>query len=365
MADAQVSPIGLAAVERLVGSTEKVAQAALDVARQRTDGGKGIDDAQVHCERLAYVATEVARRQGVPGIRPCRRGARARRSGRRRDGGGVRRRRRAPAARARSRRTPTSSAWPTRFSTRRSGERRRSRRCGRRCTRRACVPSAATSPNTAGPTTAGSRTTWRCMTRDSVRQFAEAEVAPLAEHIHRHDELVPDAIIDKMAELGYFGMAVPEEYGGGGMGNLAHDHHHRGAVALLARRRRQSDHAPGDPHQGAAQGRHRGTEAEVAAAARRRRDHGGDLGDRARHRLRRRVGQVPRRGGRGRRPQGLRHQRREGVVHVRRPRQRARAAGAHRSGPEDGRARPVAVHRREGRVRPGTSSRCASRPAAC
>jgi (2S)-methylsuccinyl-CoA dehydrogenase len=58
------------------------------------------------------------------------------------------------------------------------------------------------------------------MTRDSVRQFAESEVAPIAEHIHRHDELVPDSIIAKMSELGFFGMSVPEEYGGGGMGNL-------------------------------------------------------------------------------------------------------------------------------------------------
>ncbi len=58
------------------------------------------------------------------------------------------------------------------------------------------------------------------MARDAVRQFAATEVAPIAEHIHRHDDLVPDALIAKMGELGYFGMAVPEEYGGGGMGNL-------------------------------------------------------------------------------------------------------------------------------------------------
>ena len=58
------------------------------------------------------------------------------------------------------------------------------------------------------------------MARDAVRQFAATEVGPIAERIHRHDELVPDELIRKMAELGYFGMAVPEEYGGGGMGNL-------------------------------------------------------------------------------------------------------------------------------------------------
>ena len=59
------------------------------------------------------------------------------------------------------------------------------------------------------------------LTRDTVRQFARAEVAPIAEHIHRHDDLVPESLIGKMGELGFFGMAVPEEYGGGGMGNLA------------------------------------------------------------------------------------------------------------------------------------------------
>ncbi|HYR97159.1 MAG TPA: acyl-CoA dehydrogenase family protein [Candidatus Binatus sp.] len=58
------------------------------------------------------------------------------------------------------------------------------------------------------------------MARDSARAFARKEVAPLAERIHRHDELVPESIIRRMAELGYFGMSVPEEYGGQGMGNL-------------------------------------------------------------------------------------------------------------------------------------------------
>jgi len=57
--------------------------------------------------------------------------------------------------------------------------------------------------------------------RESVREFADAEVYPEAERIHRNDDLVPEAFIQKMAELGYFGMAIPEEYGGFEMGNLA------------------------------------------------------------------------------------------------------------------------------------------------
>jgi len=57
--------------------------------------------------------------------------------------------------------------------------------------------------------------------REAVREFADAEVAPHAERIHRRDELVPEALITKMAELGYFGLAIPEAHGGSEMGNLA------------------------------------------------------------------------------------------------------------------------------------------------
>jgi (2S)-methylsuccinyl-CoA dehydrogenase len=57
--------------------------------------------------------------------------------------------------------------------------------------------------------------------RDHVREFAKSEVMPHAEHIHRNDDLVAESFIGKMAELGFFGLSVPEEYGGVEMGNLA------------------------------------------------------------------------------------------------------------------------------------------------
>jgi (2S)-methylsuccinyl-CoA dehydrogenase len=57
--------------------------------------------------------------------------------------------------------------------------------------------------------------------RDSVRTFAEREVAPHAERIHHHDELVPERVIAEMAKLGYFGLSIPESYGGHELGNLA------------------------------------------------------------------------------------------------------------------------------------------------
>ncbi len=57
--------------------------------------------------------------------------------------------------------------------------------------------------------------------REQVREFGANEVMPRAESIHRNDELVPEEFISKMAELGFFGLSIPEEYGGVEMGNLA------------------------------------------------------------------------------------------------------------------------------------------------
>lgn len=45
-------------------------------------------------------------------------------------------------------------------------------------------------------------------------RFADDRVAPLAEHIHRHDQLIPEDLLQDLAELGVFGISIPEEYGG-------------------------------------------------------------------------------------------------------------------------------------------------------
>lgn len=57
--------------------------------------------------------------------------------------------------------------------------------------------------------------------RANVRAFAEREIIPHAERIHHHDELVPERFISEMSKLGYFGLAIPEKYGGHELGNLA------------------------------------------------------------------------------------------------------------------------------------------------
>ncbi|MEL0082544.1 MAG: acyl-CoA dehydrogenase family protein [Gammaproteobacteria bacterium] len=54
----------------------------------------------------------------------------------------------------------------------------------------------------------------------TARRFAREQVEPVAQEIHRRDQLVPESIITGMAELGLFGASIPEEYGGVGLGNL-------------------------------------------------------------------------------------------------------------------------------------------------
>jgi (2S)-methylsuccinyl-CoA dehydrogenase len=58
------------------------------------------------------------------------------------------------------------------------------------------------------------------LTRDTARSFARTEVVPLAQEMHREDLLVPEGLIEKMAGLGLFGCSVPESYGGTEMGYL-------------------------------------------------------------------------------------------------------------------------------------------------
>jgi (2S)-methylsuccinyl-CoA dehydrogenase len=52
------------------------------------------------------------------------------------------------------------------------------------------------------------------MVQDAFRAFATNEIAPRAEHVHRHNDDVPEEIISGLAEMGAFGLSVPAEYGG-------------------------------------------------------------------------------------------------------------------------------------------------------
>lgn len=59
------------------------------------------------------------------------------------------------------------------------------------------------------------------MIRDQFRRFASEKIRPKAHAWHLADVLIPDYIIAEMAELGVFGICIPQEYGGMGMGKLA------------------------------------------------------------------------------------------------------------------------------------------------
>ena len=205
----------------IVAALQQVRDAALEHGRTLTGNGKGIDEHQVHAERLAYLATEVeaahasleyARTAGANGGDDTGHHAGlalgfAAEVGQR------------TAAQvdthledfgfAESVLDDTLGRPDVKAAIRDGAHERRFRNLGR------AVLAAG------GVNNAWLESEIATMTRDSVRQFAQSEVAPIAERVHRNDELIPEPIISHMAELGYFGMSVPEEYGGGGMGNLA------------------------------------------------------------------------------------------------------------------------------------------------
>jgi len=59
------------------------------------------------------------------------------------------------------------------------------------------------------------------MVRDMARRFAEAEIKPKAAELDRNHEHPAD-IIRQLGDLKMLGIAVPEEYGGGGMDNVSY-----------------------------------------------------------------------------------------------------------------------------------------------
>jgi len=52
------------------------------------------------------------------------------------------------------------------------------------------------------------------MVADTFRSFADKVIKPQAERVHRHNDDVPEEIIQGLAEMGAFGLSVPSEYGG-------------------------------------------------------------------------------------------------------------------------------------------------------
>jgi (2S)-methylsuccinyl-CoA dehydrogenase len=57
--------------------------------------------------------------------------------------------------------------------------------------------------------------------RSEMRKFAADNVVPFAQEWHAKNEYIPLEVISGLAELGVFGLTIPEEFGGSGMGKIA------------------------------------------------------------------------------------------------------------------------------------------------
>ncbi len=57
--------------------------------------------------------------------------------------------------------------------------------------------------------------------RDQFRAFGKQVVEPYAHEWHLKDELIPDSVVKQMGEMGVFGLTIPEEFGGLGLGKTS------------------------------------------------------------------------------------------------------------------------------------------------
>ncbi len=220
MSDREFAPVTLDQIDALVAAMDEVVEASVAAARELTEGGRRIDDHQVHAERVAYAATEVAAAKALASY--------ARAAG--------------EAGRSTDWMVDAAALVAGELAAKLHGQMAAAsgdfglpeglldKALGSAETRKLiqdCADEArARSIGRAVAETRGANNFWMAdedvvMVRDSVRGFANENVAELAEEIHRKDLLIPDSLISAMAGMGYFGMSAPEAYGGLGMGNLA------------------------------------------------------------------------------------------------------------------------------------------------
>jgi acyl-CoA dehydrogenase len=57
------------------------------------------------------------------------------------------------------------------------------------------------------------------MMRNTIRRFVKQDLEPISRKVEEEDN-IPEEVVQKMRELGLFGLAIPEEYGGLGLGTF-------------------------------------------------------------------------------------------------------------------------------------------------
>ena len=185
---------------------------------------------------------------------------------------------------------------------------------------------------------------------ETFHRFAEDKIRPHAEHVHRTNADVPEDVITGLAELGGFGLSVPEEYGGMAAGGeadylgmvVATEELSWGSLGIGGSLITRPEILTRALVTGGTDEQKQRWLPRIAAGELMvgvmvtEPDYGSDVAG---------VGATatPVDG-------GYRGQRREDVGHVRRARRPADAARAHRPRPLQDAPRPVAVRRREGAV---------------
>ncbi len=207
----------LTTARELVDTAKRAIDAAVAHGSEVTGGGRGIDDHQVHTERVAYLATQVrAARELVAYAERLREYKTADAQA---DEAAI-----IYAAEAAHAVRSAVDAAPGDFGIGEAAEAldsaatREAIRAGLDEGRVRALGRIAIEAN--GVNNADLEDEAAALTRDAARDFARNEVAPIAQQIHREDLLVPDDLIEKFAAQGFFGSSIPEEYGGTGMGYL-------------------------------------------------------------------------------------------------------------------------------------------------
>ena len=207
----------VAVARRLVDAAGDAIDAAVAHAAEVTDGGAAIDDHQVHTERIAYLATQVRAAGALVASSEGLREAGVR-DEQQEDAALVYAAEATHALRSAIEAARDDFGIDAAADALDDAELRAAVRAGldesrvRGLGRRAIA--------SLGVNNLDLRDDAAMLTRETARDFARNEVAPIAQDIHRQDLLVPDSLIERFSSLGFFGASIPEQYGGTGMGYL-------------------------------------------------------------------------------------------------------------------------------------------------